>query len=500
MARPGQRAGDRVPRRRPARVRVRRGRRGGRAGGRGRPVPELRGGVPEAGRAGAVTGGVRTGEPGASATGVLRVLRSLTLPARRSHAEGVGVTGRRPKLGIYCPGAGTGGPWRYVHSVLAALDPAEFDATVFCDLPGEYQPRPWVKVVRLGGPVGFAGGASAAPAAGGAPPRRRGVGRFVPPAVRLSAGFARESRRLARLLRQHPVDLFHTQNTGFEESPVAARLAGCRRVVGTFHVDSTYDLHRERSGPAYRVLEAVSNRCLDVGVAVAHATKKDWVRRTHVPADRVVVIHNGIDPEKFRRRQPREEARRALGLPADALVVGGLGRLDEAKGFTYLIAAVARLRAEVPGLVAAVAGDGPLRKELGAEASRLGVADRVRFLGFQSDVQRVLDALDVFALPSLCEALPYALLEAMAGELPAVGAAVGGVPEVIADGGTGFVVPPRDPDRLAAALLKLLGSADLRGRMGAAGRERVVRDFQERDMVRKTIGVYRRAGPWPTVR
>ncbi len=404
----------------------------------------------------------------------------------------------KPKLGIYCPGAGTGGPWRYAHSVLAALDPDEFDAAVFCDLPGRYDPRPWVNVVRLGGPVGFAGGATAAaPAPAGeaaaAPRRRGGLGRFVPPAARLWAGFAKESRRLARLLREHPVDLFHTQNTGFEESPVAARLAGCRRVLGTFHVDSTYDLHRERSGPAHRVLEAVSNRCLDAGIAVARATKADWVRRTHVPADRVVVIHNGIDPDKFRRRQSREAARAALGLPADALVVGGLGRLDEAKGFTYLIAAAARLAPEFPTLTVAVAGDGPLRKELEAEAARLGAAARVRFLGFQSDVQRVLDALDVFALPSLCEALPYALLEAMAAELPAVGAAVGGVPEVIVEGGTGFVVPPRDPDRLAAALRALLGSADLRGRMGAAGRDRVVRDFQERDMVRKTIGVYRAA-------
>src|SRR5207253_6549325 len=138
---------------------------------------------------------------------------------------------------------------------------------------------------------------------------------------------------------------------------------------------------------------------------------------------------------------------------------------------------------------------GPLRKELEAEATRHGVADRVRFLGFQSDVQLPLDALDVFAMPSRCEALPYALLEAMATELPAVGAAVGGVPEVIVPGQTGFVVPPRDPDALAASLRTLLKDADLRRWMGAAGRERVVRDFHERDMVRKTIELYRGACP-----
>jgi glycosyltransferase involved in cell wall biosynthesis len=106
-------------------------------------------------------------------------------------------------------------------------------------------------------------------------------------------------------------------------------------------------------------------------------------------------------------------------------------------------------------------------------------------------VQLTLDALDVFALPSQCEALPYALLEAMATGLPAVGAAVGGVPEVIAPGETGFLVAPRDPAALAAGLRPLLADPVLRGRMGSAGRERVTRHFHERDMVRQTVGVYR---------
>jgi len=252
----------------------------------------------------------------------------------------------RANLGFYCPGAGTGGPWRYLHSILAALSPDEFDVTVFCDLPGEYEPRPSVKVVRLGGPVAHPGGAAVTTPTETRLAKRSALTRLAPKAVRTWAGFGKQSRRLARLLREHPVDLFHTQNTGCEESPVAAKLAGIQHVIGTFHVDSTYDLHRERSGPSYRMLEVVSNRCLDTAIAVSHATKRDWVRRSHIPADRVVTIHNGIDPEKFRRRQSREAARAALGLPKDGIVVGGLGRLDEAKGFTYLLAAAAGLRPE----------------------------------------------------------------------------------------------------------------------------------------------------------
>lgn len=396
-------------------------------------------------------------------------------------------------IGFYCPGVGTGGPWRYVHSILAGLDPGEFDATVFCDLPGEYEPRPWVKVVRLGGPVALPDGAAATTPREASPAKRSALTGLAPRAVRLWAGFGKQSRQLARLFRRHPVDLFHTQLTGCEESPVAAKLAGIRNVIGTFHVDSTYDLHRERSGPSHRLLEMVSNRCLNPAIAVSHATKRDWVRRSHMPADRVVTIHNGIDPEKFHRRQSREAARAALGLPTNGLIVGGLGRLDEAKGFTYLLDAAARLRPVLPDLIVTIAGAGSLREPLEKQVSQLGLTGVVRFLGFQSDVQAVLDALDVFAMPSLCEALPFALLEAMATELPAVGSAVGGIPEVIVPGETGFVVPARDPARLAQSLRVLLKDATLRDRMGTAGRARVIRDFHERDMVQKTVDVYRSA-------
>lgn len=399
----------------------------------------------------------------------------------------------RPKrrLGVYCPGAGTGGPWRYVHSLLAAIDPAEFEVTVFCDLPGQYEPQPSVKVVRLKAPppVGHAQ-ATEAPAA--APVRTASPQMSSHPRwLKVWPGFGREVLRLARLIKQHPVDLFHTQNTGCEESPVAARWAGVKRILGTFHVDSTYDLHRERSGPTYRLLEMLSNRCLDRAIAVSGATKRDWVRRTQIPANRVVTIHNGIDPEKFRRQTDRIAARRRLELPEDSLVVGSLGRLDEAKGFAYLMDALPALLRAFPNLFLAVAGEGPLRASLTEQAARLGIADRVRFLGFQRDVQAVLDALDVFVLPSRCETLGYALLEAMATELPCVGTTVGGIPEVIVPGETGFLVRSQDSNGLAEALARLLRSEPDRARMGKAGRERVRRSFSESEMVSRTIDLYR---------
>jgi glycosyltransferase involved in cell wall biosynthesis len=392
------------------------------------------------------------------------------------------------KLGIYCPGAGTGGPWRYVHALLRGVDLDEFDVTVFCDLPGGYEPRPKVQVV----PFSATAESSLTNRSSHVQRRLSRHGRVLPASARFWTGTLREVRRLAGVFRLPPLDLLHTQNTGCEESPIAARMAGIPQVLGTFHVDSTYDLEKRRSGFAHRAIECISNRCLHRAIGVSEATSQDWIRRTRLPASRVVTIHNGIDPEYFQRRQDRSTARRRLGLPDDdRLIIGAAGRLDPAKGFADLIEAIRRLVSDFPTLTLAVAGTGPLRESLERQASAAGLGDRVIFLGFQQDVRGAYDALDVAVMSSLCEALPYGLLEAMSHELPTVATTVGGMPEVVVPGETGFLVPPRNPDALATALRSLLDSDELRMRLGHAGRARVKQHFHEVDCVRKTLNIYR---------
>jgi glycosyltransferase involved in cell wall biosynthesis len=376
---------------------------------------------------------------------------------------------------------------------------AEAPTIAFDVLPGNSGPARYVAALArgleaAGWNVAYLASDEAAPASAEmgrtSAAKALGLRRIVPRFARCWSGFGRQSRRLAQALRPVKCDLLHTQNTGCEEMPVAARWAGMPRVLGTFHVDSTYDLGRVRSDFAHRALEWLSNRSLHRAIAVSEATKRDWMQRTGMPGARIATIHNGIDPERFQRRRSQAEARGRLGLPRDATILGGLGRLDPAKGFADLIAAAALLRSEFPQLIVAIAGAGPLQEQLQAKAAAMGIANRVALLGFQADVNLVLEALDVFVLPSLCEALPFALLEAMAHELPAVGTTVGGVPEVIVPGETGFLSLPRDSAALAAAIRPLAASAQLRERLGGAGRRRVERHFHEQDMVRQTLAVY----------
>ncbi len=383
----------------------------------------------------------------------------------------------RPTLGFdIAPGAS--GPARYVAALVRGLAAESWDVRF---------------PLAEGGAPGEQAGAQSASVASSSASQRRSAGglkRCVPAPLRYVAGFAQQSWRISRRLAVRPVDLFHAQNTGCEETPVGCRWSGAVRVLGTLHVDATYDPHGTRDRYLQRSLEWLSNRCLHQAIAVSEATKRDWLRRTRLREDQIAVIHNGIDPARVGRRQSRGDARAALKLPRDAVILGAMGRLDGVKGFEYLIEALALLAPDCPRLVLAIAGTGPLAESLAGQAAARGLRQRVVLLGYCQDVDQFLDACDVFVLSSLSEALPFALLEAMSHELPVVGTRVGGVPEVIVQGETGLLVPPRDASGLAAAIAPLVDRPDLRQKLGSAGRERIVAHFHEADMVRRTVDMY----------
>lgn len=168
--------------------------------------------------------------------------------------------------------------------------------------------------------------------------------------------------------------------------------------------------------------------------------------------------------------------------PASDLVVGTAGRLVELKGIEYLIQAVAALSEEFPNLRLEIAGAGPWRAKLDDAISRHNLKERVRFLGWVDDLAPLLRTWNVFALPSLEEGFPIAALDAMAAGLPVVASAVGGVPELIEDGKSGFLVPPRNVEALASRLRALLNDRELRRSVGLAGYARVHENFNSKRM------------------
>lgn len=209
---------------------------------------------------------------------------------------------------------------------------------------------------------------------------------------------------------------------------------------------------------------------------VAEAQRRYIVDGLHCPADRVRIIHNGVDPALFSVEDDRGYLTE-FGIEADDLVVGIVAALRPEKDHATLLRATLILLRDLPKAKVLVVGDGPERARLEDLCTHLGISENVVFSGSRSDVGRILPALDVVVLSSVTECFPLSVLEAMACARPVVCSDVGGIGEMVHDGVTGCLVPPRDPGALSDRLKDLLTDTGLAHRMGEAGRRRVECEF-----------------------
>jgi glycosyltransferase involved in cell wall biosynthesis len=207
---------------------------------------------------------------------------------------------------------------------------------------------------------------------------------------------------------------------------------------------------------------------------------------------RWTLLQNGVDTERFAVGAAGAATRAAIGLDGGRPVVGTIGRLEDRKGHDQFLLAMQAMIAAGNGTrpQGLIVGDGPLRAPLEAQAHTLGLGGGVHFTGTVADVRPLLAAMDVFVLPSWAEGMSNALMEAMAAARPVVVTAVGGNTEVVADGKTGVVVPPGDPDAIARAVLDLLRDRERAARLGAAARDDVTRRFGARARVAELEALY----------
>jgi glycosyltransferase involved in cell wall biosynthesis len=226
----------------------------------------------------------------------------------------------------------------------------------------------------------------------------------------------------------------------------------------------------------YEALDRWHLRWMDHVVCVSEA-QADKVRRAGVSAERMSVIHNAVDPARFADPEPavREEIV-AKFTRRPRRLVGAAGRLSPEKGFDVLVAAAARLRRTHPDVGFALFGEGPCRERLAALVSAADLGKSFVLGGFRDDLDRLLPHFDLFVLPSHTEGLPNVVLEACAASVPVVATAVGGTPEVLADG-AGVLVKPGDPEALADAIVGALDRGGGLRELGEAGRRRVREHF-----------------------
>ena len=284
--------------------------------------------------------------------------------------------------------------------------------------------------------------------------------------------------RLVRLMRRERIDAVVTVGAGDKMfwGRLAAWLAGVPVIASALHSTGWPD----GVGRLNRLLTPIT----DAFIAVAAQHGQFLVQHERFPPDKVRVIPNGVDTDRFQRcESTRRQLREALSLPTEAPVCGIVAALRPEKNHSLFLKAAAIVHQQLPQAHFLIVGDGPERNRLQSESEQHGLARRVHFLGTRNDIPELLSTLDLFALTSDNEANPVSILEAMSVQLPVVATDVGSVSETVKHGITGFLTEPGDEVAVAGRWQELLSDVPRAGQLGQAGRDSVVDSWSVQSMV-----------------
>jgi len=306
----------------------------------------------------------------------------------------------------------------------------------------------------------------------------------------------RGAYQLHRLLKQKNIGILHSHLFGasLAASPIGC-LAGVPVIIETPHVREGW--RRGFIKGSYFVDRMMSN-FVDHFIAVSAANSRYLIEDKKLPGNKVHVIYNGCDLQKFRPLRPLgSNLRASLGFSEQDPVLMTLGRLEPQKGHRYLLEAFAIVRREFPTARLVCIGEGSLRNELVETCRQLQMTDNVRFIGFQSNIPEWLAISDFTVLSSLYEGLPLVAIESLAAERPVVATRADGSAEIVINEETGLTVPPANVPELATAIARMLRDPQFRDRLARAGRQRVTDYFSQEQQIKKTQELYMLA--WETL-
>ncbi len=290
--------------------------------------------------------------------------------------------------------------------------------------------------------------------------------------------------KLARTLKAFSPAIIHTRNWGGTDAIIAGRLAGIHTVIHGEHGWEISDAEGKNL-KRLRIRQFLSRWVREYTCVSQH--QKQWLENIVKVNKPVTQIYNGVDTQRFCPGENRQKIRKELEIPPDIFLVGIIGRLDPIKNHPILFQAVKNLRSQFPAIRLLVVGDGEERSHL--EKLR---DNSIILLGNRLDVPTILQALDVFVLPSCNEGISNTLLEAMASTLPVIATRVGGNIELVQQNINGFLVPVGDVNAITSALLQYAMSPNLREQHGQAGRRIAIEQFSIDRMVRGYEKVYHR--------
>ncbi|MCP4252516.1 MAG: glycosyltransferase family 4 protein [Candidatus Scalindua sp.] len=302
--------------------------------------------------------------------------------------------------------------------------------------------------------------------------------------------------QLIGLMKEQKIDIVHSQGARADFfARIAARLAKVPIVFSTVPMTvEGFDVNPIKK-LIYILLNRFSERFVDRFMVVSDALKKMMIEKHRIEPHRVVKIYNGIEVDDFcladdeivrRRKEFREES----GLKEDTPVIGAIGRLVWQKGFEHFIEAIPEVLKEFKEARFLIVGEGILENTLKMASKKLEINNKIRFIGFRNDIKDILATIDILVMPSLLEGLPMILLEAMAMGKPIVATDIDGINEVLENGKTALLVPPKAPEALSEAIVNLLTHRDQAHQMGIDARRVVEERFGVDTMVERVEVVY----------
>lgn len=297
---------------------------------------------------------------------------------------------------------------------------------------------------------------------------------------------------MRRQLRQTDFDILHTHGgtAGFWGRAAATLNRSPRVRVHTYH-----GLHYlSEANEGRRTFQLADRFALPFTSKVICVCKSDFQKGMAakiVTETKGVVIHNGIELEKFSHQAKREDLRKEFGIGKDDIVFGTVGRLHKQKAQDILLRGFKKVADRHPQVQLWIVGEGELRDTLERLAQELGIAGKVIFLGGRTDIPELLSAMDIFVLSSLWEGQPIVLLEAMASAKPVVATNVDGIPEIVENGKTGLLVEPGEVDALAFAMEQLFVHPQVREDFAGRGRDRISEEFTAKHMAERVAQLYR---------